>query len=483
MNRNRSRVRFYFCVLSTIVLVGCVTARPAKHPDDLQIGPIDFNPPQAERVVMDNGIVVYLLEDHDLPLFDAVAYFKAGSIYDPPGKLGLAGLTSTVMRTGGTDSMTGDELDEELEFMAGSVEVSAGREAAVATLSVLAKDMERGLEIFSDVLRNPAFAEDKLDLAKKRSIEGIRRRYDTPASTIGAEFPKLVYGEESVWARLPTEDTVSDIAREDLVRFHKRCFMPNNMILGISGDFDRSELMAQLGSLFGDWLTRDLELPAIEPIERSFVPSVNYIHKEINQSNIRLGHLGIRRHNPDEFAVKIMNYVLGWGGFTSRLWIEVRSDRGLAYSVWGGMRSGTDYGLFQAGCQTGAGTTCEATALIRDVIAGMTEAPPTDEELALAKDGELNSFVFNFASSAQIVRTRVDLEFHGYPSDYLDTYEEKIAAVTGKDVQRVAKKYLHPDKLVVLVVGDAAGFDKPLSTFGNVNTIEVRNAAERAVAQ
>jgi predicted Zn-dependent peptidase len=432
---------------------------------------------------MDNGIVVYLLEDHDLPLFDAVAYFKAGAIYDPADKLGLAGLTSAVMRTGGTDSMSGDELDEELEFMAGSVEVSAGREAAVAALSVLAKDMRRGLEIFSDVLRNPAFAEEKLDLAKKRSIEGIRRRYDTPRSTVAAEFPKLVYGEDSVWARLATEETVSDIAREDLVRFHQRCFMPNNMILGISGDFDRAELMEQLSSVFGDWSRRDLELPAIEPIEPSFVPSVNYIRKEINQSNIRLGHLGIRRHNPDQYAVAIMNYVLGWGGFTSRLWIEVRSDRGLAYSVWGGMRSGTDYGLFEAGCQTGAGTTCEATSIIRDVIAGMTEAPPTDEELKLAKDGELNSFVFNFASSAQIVRTRVDLEFYGYPPDYLDTYEEKIAAVTGEDVQRVAEKYLHPDKLVILVVGDSTGFDKPLSTFGDVTTINLPRAAEPAALQ
>ena len=178
-----------------------------------------------------------------------------------------------------------------------------------------------------------------------------------------------------------------------------------------------------------------------------------------------------------------MNYVLGWGGFTSRLWIEVRSDRGLAYSVWGSMRSGTDYGLFEAGCQTGAKTTYEATSVIRDVIAGMTEAPPTEEELALAKEGKLNSFVFNFTSSAQIIRNRVHLEFFGYPSDYLDTYEDKIAAVTGEDVHRVAKKHLHPDKFVILVVGDAAGFDKPLSTFGDVSTIEVPRTAEPAAVQ
>ncbi len=483
MNLKKSHIKLCLCLLSAIMTAQCATHQPARHPDDLQIRALTFNPPQAERVVMDNGIVVYLLEDHDLPLFDAVAYFKAGSIYDPADKLGLAGLTSSVMRTGGTESTTGDEVDEELEFMAGSVEVSAGREAAVATLSVLAKDIQRGMETFSDVLRKPVFAEDKLDLAKKRAIEGIRRRYDTPGSTIAAEFPKLVYGENSVWARLPTDEAVSGILREDLVEFHERYFVPNNMILGISGDFDRSELMLQLRAVFGDWPARDLELPVIEAIEPNFVPSVNHIRKEINQSNIRLGHLGIRRHNPDEYAVQIMNYVLGWGGFTSRLWIEVRSDRGLAYSVWGGMRSGTDYGLFEAGCQTGAGTTCEATALIRDVIAGMTEAPPSKEELELAKDGELNSFVFNFTSSAQIVRKRVELEFFGYPEDYLDTYEENIAAVTGEDVLRAAKKHLHPDKLVILVVGDDAGFDKPLSTFGDVTTIEIPRAREPVAFQ
>ena len=473
MNYERRYPKLALLLLFVVAVAGCVTAAVCRHPNELRFEPVSFSPPKADRTVLDNGIVVYFLEDHDLPVFDAVAYFRAGSIYEPSEKTGLAMLTGTVMRTGGTTSMTGDEIDEELEFMAGSVEVDVGRESAVVTLSALAKDLERGLEIFASVVRSPVFCEEKIDLAKKRAIEEIRRRYDSPGSTVAAEFPKLVYGKNSVWSRLPAVSTVNGVSRADLVAFHSAYFLPNNMILGVSGDYDKRALMAKLQGLFGDWQAEEISFAPIEPVEPDTAPSVNYIQEEINQSNILMGHLGIRRHNPDEFAVEIMNYILGWGGFTSRLWKEVRSDRGLAYDVYGGITSGMDYGLFEAGCQTDARTTCEAIRLIRDVVESMIEAPPSDDELALAKEGKLNRFVFNFTSSTEIVRKRVVLEFLGYPLDYLDTYEERIAAVKGDDVHRAAKRYLHPDKLVVLVVGDADQFDKPLSTFGPVNTIKL----------
>jgi zinc protease len=482
MIRNRSHMRAILCMLLTVLCVGCITDRVARHPDDLQIEPLSFSPPRAERMVLSNGMVAYLLEDHALPLFDVVAYCRAGSIYEPADKIGLAGLTGTVMRTGGTTSITGDEIDEALEFMAASVEVEVDREAAMVTLSALAKDMTRGLELFTDILRNPVFHDDKLDLAKKRAIEDIRRRYDTPGSIIEAEFPKLIYGEDSVWARLPTEKTIGEISREDLVRFHETYFVPNNMILGISGDFDTGDLTARLETLLGDWPPNVVSFPPIPPLEPVPAPSVNYIHKQMNQSNIRLGHLGVRRHDPHEFAIEIMNYVLGWGGFTSRLWKEVRSDRGLAYHVYGVMGSGMQRGIFEAGCQTSAQTTCEAIAVIRAVIAGMREAPPTADELALAKESKLNRFVFNFGSSAQIVRQRAALEFYGYPSDYLDTYEANIRAVTREDVHRVANEHLHPEKLVTLVVGDAGKFDQPLSAFGDVETLELPGPAGPAGA-
>ncbi len=477
MSLNRSRKMSHLLVLLTVLCSGCITDRLPRHPDELRIESLSFSPPPAERTVLSNGMVVYLLEDHDLPLFEMVVYCRAGSIYEPEDKVGLANLTGTVMRTGGTTSMSGDEIDEVLEFMAASVEVSVDREAAVATLRVLAKDTARGMELFADILRHPVFHDDKLDLAKKQAIEEIRRRYDTPGSIIEAEFPKLIYGEDSIWARLPSENTIGNISREDPVCFHKKYFVPNNMILAISGDFDTGDLTARLETLLGDWSSRDLSFPPIRPIEPVRAASVNYIHRQMNQSNIRLGHLGVRRHDPDQFAIEIMNYVLGWGGFTSRLWKEVRSDRGLAYHVYGVMGSGMQQGIFEAGCQTSAQTTYEAIALIRDVIAGMRETRPSDDEIVLAKEAKLNRFVFNFGSSAQIVRQRAALEFYGYPSDYLDTYEANIMAVTSEEVYRVANERLHPDTLVILVVGDSAKFDKPLSTLGDVNTLELPHGA------
>jgi len=472
------------CLLLVGLIIGCATARIHRHPHELRFTPLKFAPPKAERTVLNNGIVLYVLEDHDLPLFNAVASFRAGSIYEPADKVGLASLTGTVARTGGTTSMTGDEIDDELEFMAGSVEINVVREGAVGALNVLAKNMNRGLEIFADVLRNPVFSEDKIDLAKKAALEEIRRRYDTPDSIAAAEFPKLIYGENSVWARFSTETTINDISRDDLIQFHKKYYVPNNVILGISGDFNKEQLIAKVNALFGGWSPAEVSFPRVEDEKPMSVHSVNYIYKDVNQSSILMGHLGIRRHNPDEISVEIMNYILGWGGFTSKLWKEVRQDRGLAYDVFGGITAGLDYGVFEAGCQTSGRTTCEAITVIRDVITEMTESPPSDAELALAKEGRLNRFVFNFASTAQIVRQRVTLEFLGYPLDYLDTYEAKIAAVTRDDVHRVATTYLHPDRLVVLVVGNSAQFDKPLSTLGEVNAIEIpRNAASSALME
>jgi len=454
-----------------LLLVVCLCG--AKRPDDVPIPELTFSPPKTERLVLDNGMVVHLLEDHELPLFDVVAYFRTGSIYDPEDKIGLAGLTGVVMRTGGTETMTGDEIDEELEFMAGSVETSIGIEAAIASLSVLKDDIDRGIEIFADVVRNPAFRDEKVQLAKNQALEGIRRRYDTPGGTAAAEFPKLVYGARSPWARLSTVSTVENVVRADMVAFHKKYFHPNNMILGVAGDFDSKEIVSKIERVFAGWEQAEIAFPDVGLIEKRFAGSVHHIQREINQSNIRMGHFGLRRHSPERYAVNVLNYILGLGGFTSRLMREVRSNRGLAYSVGARLGAGTDCGLFYAVCQTKGGTTREAIDVMTDVIGSVTEEVVTDEELKTAKDTLLNSFVFNFQSSTQVASQRVRLEFFGYPDDYLETYQANTAAVTAEDVLNAARKYLHPDTMTILVVGNSNEFDKPLSELGPVKEIDI----------
>lgn len=250
--------------------------------------------------------------------------------------------------------------------------------------------------------------------------------------------------------------------------------------MGISGDFTKKDLLARLEKAFSGWPRVPVDQPPVPPVELTFKSSVNYIAKDINQTNIRIGHLGIKRFNPDRFPVNVMNFILGESGFTSRLMREVRSNRGLAYSVGGRLGWGTDYGLFFVACQTRVEKTAETISLIQDIIKSMQQAPVSDEELTLAKETLTNEFVFQFTATQQIVAQMAQLEYYGYkdPKGYLDTYRDNLTKVTKADVLRVAKAYLHHDSLVILAVGNADRFDKPLSTFGPVQEIPLEPASK-----
>jgi zinc protease len=454
------------------VLLSAPVARAQVHPSELPPpGPLKYAPPKVERVSLRNGMEVFLLEDHELPLCSVTAVIRTGSIYDPPEKAGLAGLVGTVMRTGGTKTRTGDELDEEVEFLAASVETGMSEESGTASLSVLSKDLDRGLEILADVLIRPAFPQDKLDLARAQVLEGIRRRYDNPAEIARWEFRKIVYGKESPWARRPTTETVSRITREDLVAFHRDFYRPNGTMLGISGDFRKSDLIPRLERAFSSWEPAAVRLPDVQRRNPGFAPGVYLIAKDVSQSTIRIGHSGIDRHSPDQYAVAVMNEIFGAGTFTSRLGTEVRSNQGLAYSVGGSLLDGVNGGMFLAVCQTKAETTARAVAVMEEVISKMRTDPVLEREMEDARNSLINSFVFRYASPAQIVNQKVSLRYDGYPDDYLETYIEHIRKVAPEDVLRVARQYIRPDGLAVLVLGKPEKFDRPMTDFGPVSSI------------
>jgi len=446
------------------------------HPGGLTFAPLDWKIPEAERYELSNGMVVYLQTDAELPLFNAYAILKVGSIYEPADKIGLAGITGEVMRSGGTSAfgraMTGDEIDEELEFRAGSVETWIGLESGGASVKVLQRDAYYGLRLLRDILAEPAFDAGKVELSKNRVIEGIRRQNDDPGEVAVREWKKVVYGKDSPWARTATVGTVSNIEREDLVQFHRKYITPNNMILAVYGDFDVSEMKRKLEEIFGDWEREEVRFPEIAPIKLEFEPGIYLVRKELNQSTILMGHYGIRRHDPDFFKVIVMNEILG-GGFTSRMTKEVRSNRGLGYYASSALSEGTDYGVFWAYCSTKTETTALAAKVMEEVIVGMVETPPEDEELSLAKEAIINSFVFCFDDRAEFVNGLAGLEYWGYPVDYYETYCSNIAAVTKEDVQEAAKDYLKPDGLKILVVGNPDGFDEGLAKFGEVEEINL----------
>lgn len=470
----------FLVLLWSLSLVSSLSAAPApdatERPDPraMTFPAPAFQPPKPERQVLSNGMILYLLEDRELPLIRMEVLVKTGGIYEPADKINLAELTGTLMRTGGTKRHSGEEVDEIIDQMAADLSVGIATDAGGAWLDVLKKDFDAGLSLFADILMNPVFEEEKLQIAKNNAIEMIRRRNDRPSSIAGREFNKQIYGADNPYGREPTEETVRSIVRDDLVAFHRKYFAPNNMMLGVTGDFDKKEIVAKIEKAFAGWKKKKIDIPKVPPVAERKEGGVYAIARPITQTQIRIGHLGIKQNNPDFFAVSILDDILGGGGLTSRLFSDVRTQRGLAYSVGTVFRPGNfERGVFIAYGETRVDTTHQAISTILDHIRKIRQEPVTDEELKRAKESFLNSFIFSFSSPAQIVSRKMSLEYYGLPSDFLERYRDNVAKVTQDDILRVAKKYLHPDRLVILAVGDDGKFDQPLSSLGKVTQIQL----------
>jgi len=471
--------RFALIFLAALMPVVALGAEAKKaDPRTMTFAPLVFEVPKTERVVLKNGMIVHMLPDRELPLVSLTAYVNVGSIYEPADKAGLAGLTGAVMRSGGTTELPPQSLDAELEFMASAVESSIGSDAGSVSFSCLKRNLPRTMDLFAQVMMAPAFSEDRVALAKKRTIEALRRQNDDSKEIADREFQKALYPNHPL-GRVPTIETVTAITRDDMVAFHKQYFHPNNVILAVSGDFDKKEIIALLEKTFAVWKREEIAFPAVPEPARDVKPAVLLARKEVPQSAIRMGHLGIDKNNPDLYAIRVMDYILG-GGFTSRLMTEVRSNQGLAYNVHASFDIGRRFiGTFEAETETKSETTSKAIGLMRDIIVGMTKEPVSDAELALAKDAIVNSFIFGFTRTDAVVAQRARLEYYGYPEGYLENYRANIAKVTKDDVLRVARKYLKPDQMVIVVAGDDKTFDKPLSTFGTVEEIKLDNGAAK----
>lgn len=468
------RIFVFFTFLFCLADSGC-SQKQLVHYKDLKYPKLgDIAIPEVERVTLANGMRLFLVEDHELPLISVSARIRTGSIYEPADKIGLAAITGAVMRTGGTTSRTGDELDEQLERIAASVETGIGLNSGSASMSVLKEDVDTGLAILGDVLMNPAFREDKIMLAKIQHRSSIARRNDNVRAIAGREYVKLIYGPDSVYARHTEYATISNISRDDLVAFHKKFYRPNNVMLAVTGDFDTSQMIKKIEKTFEEWEKADVQLPRVPKVQYEFRPTANVIRKaDINQSNIFLGHIGGLMSDPDYFALVVMNRILG-SGFTGRLFKNIRSRMGLAYSVFGRYSANYDYpGVFYVGCQTKSEATVRAIRAMIEEVRKMTESEVTDEELALAKESYLNSFVFNFDTKGEIVARLMTYEYYGYPEDFLMKTKENIEKVTKADVLRVARKHLRSDKVQILAVGRPQDFDEPLSVFGPVREIDI----------
>jgi len=450
---------------------------PVSSYKDLQYPPLHkIQVPEPVRFEMPNGIVVYLVEDHELPAINVAATIRTGARWEPTSKAGVASITGIVMRSGGTASRKGDQLDEELDRLGAFVETDIEEDSGQASVSVLREDIDTGLTILADVLQHPAFPQDKIDLAKIAARDQIARRNDQPMEIAFREFSRTIYGKDSAYAHLAEYDTINAITREDLVAFHKEFYQPENVILGAWGDFKPAEMRAKIEKAFGGWERGGHpkpQTPAVDPGARNRA-GIYFINKDdVNQTTVLMGKLGGRRDDPDYFALTVMSDILG-GGMASRLFAHVRSEQGLAYMVGSQWAAGWDHpGVFSARGGTKSGTTVRIIQAMKHEIDVLAQGEITDDELQRAKDGILKGAAFDYDSTSKIVERLMNYEYFGYPRDYLQRYQDGIRKVSKEDVERVAKQQLHSDEFAILVLGKEKDFDQPLATLGKVTAIDV----------
>ncbi len=483
----RRSVIAVFVLMLGIAGVAPFAKSQASDWKEIKIPPLPaFHPQQPRRIPLPNGMVIFLQEDHELPLVRGTARIRGGSRDEPAAKIGLVDIYGQVWRTGGTKDQTGDQLDDYLEARAAKVETGGGLDSTTISFNCLKDNLDEVFKVFVALLREPEFRADKIPLAKDQLNTEISRRNDTPMGIAAREAQMLGYGADSPYARVPEYATVAAVTRDDLLNWHHAYVHPNNIILGVTGDFDSQAMEKRLRDAFESWP----EGPSPKPLEVSFKdpkPGIYFVEKgDVNQSNIRMVELGTRRDNADYYAIEVLNEIFG-GSFASRLMQDIRTAKGLAYAVGGGVGTQFDHpGLFMVSMGTKSGTTAAAIDALYQEIDRLKTHPPTADELKKAKDSILNSFVFRFDSKAKVLSERMAYEFYGYPADFLERYRDGINKVTQADVERVAEKYVHKDELAVLVVGKAADFDRPLSSFGTVTALDITipelKGAEQEVA-
>jgi zinc protease len=463
-----------FAFVTGLVFQAAPAAAQATDWQKINIPPLPaFHPQEPKRIVLPNGMIIFLQEDHELPLIDGVARIRGGSRSEPVAKTGMIDIYGEVWRTGGTKAQTGDQLDDYLEVRAAKVETNSTADSTTISFSCLKADFDDVFKAFDDLLRGPEFRGDKLDLAQKEYFDAISRRNDDVDGIVGRESAKLAYGAQSPYARVAEYKTVAAVTRQDLLDWHHAHVNPNNIILGIVGDFDVAALEAKLRQAYGAWPKG----PALKEEKIDFTPAkpgYYLVQKDdVNQSSIDMVGLGIRRDNPDYYAVRVFNEAFG-GGFSSRLFRTIRTQKGLAYAVGGGIGTAFDHpGMVRLAMGTKSATTLESIQALDEQIDDVAKHPISAAEIKLAKDSILNGFIFNLDSPDKILRERMAYEFYGYPQDYLDKFRAGVEKVTEADVARAASKYLHKENLAILVVGNPPEFDKPLSSLGAVTNIDI----------
>ena len=417
-------------------------------------------PPEAwaaaigQREVLPSGMVLLVSEKHAVPIVTATMMIQAGALLDPPDKPGVASLTADLL-TQGTTTRTASQISEAIEFVGGSLSVEAGQNVTTVSLSVLSQDLDIGLDLLADILLHPTFAPAEVRRKVQEVLAGIKRKHEDPGAVSAEAFAELVFGKHPYGRPVEgTEASVPTITREDVVRFHDLYYRPNRTILAVVGDVSLLDLRQRLEARLGAWQAGGSAVqppPAPSPLPG---PVVRAIQRDVTQANIALGHLGVRRDNPDYYAILVMNYLLGGGGFNSRLVAKIRDEKGWAYDVGSAFIPDKYAGTFTVTLQTRNESAQEAIEAVLAEMRRIREQTVTDAELDDAKAYLTGSFPLRLDTSGKIARLLASIEHFALGLDYTDRYPGLINAVTAADVQRVAQRYLDPERYALAVVAD-----------------------------
>jgi len=456
---------FTICLILVLSIIGATSLNAQK-----------IKIPPYKKEVLDNGLTVLLMEYHKLPLIELRMTTKGGTSYDPEGYDGLASLTAGLLRKG-TTTRTATQISEEIDFIGGTLSASAGPDYFAVASEMLKKDFDKGFALFSDIILHPAFAQEEIERERSQMLAAIERYKENPGMVTSIYFNKVVYGSHPYGRQsFGTVASLKKITRDDIEKFYKETFLANTSILAVVGDFDAKEMLAKVKSIFSGWVKKTPKAVKIEKPVAFKGRKVFILNKsDATQTQVRIGNIGVERKNPDYFAITVANTILG-GGFTSRLTEEIRVRRSLTYGVSSSFSSNLEGGTYLISTFTKNPTTREIIDVALNEIKKFRDGGATQQELLKAQNYIAGGFSRSLQAPEALAAQISDVEFYQFPGDYLETYIQKVKAVTLDDVKRVANKYFPYDDIIAVVLTPAKETRASLESLGKVEEQEFQNA-------
>lgn len=461
----------FFLLVVFYMLSGCASIQRDFDPRTAKFPMQTFIPPEPGAAELKNGAKVFYVEDHEAPLVRLYIAFRGGSLYDPPEKAGLSEVAELAWRTGGVEGISPEQFDEAVENRGMQLSLSLGRDIGWGSVSMLSEDMDSGFELLAKLLFRPSFVEDKVSWAAKRIAERIRREVDDPETLAYREFRRAAYGGHPRGV-IASVESVQTVERGDIIKFHEKLLNESSWIIGAVGDFDSKNLLQLLDEYFGDLPgggTGFAQLPPpLDPKSATIL-----IPKELPQSTIVWGRLGPSLESSERYGLELADYILGSGGFQSRLVSEIRSNRGLAYSVGSFYQALPNFGVVGAYSLSKTESTAEVLTLLRQSLDKAASEGLGGDEIAKAKEAIITRQVFRYEDPANMVKDRMSLLLNGLPADLWKNYTDKLLAVRNEDSIEACRAYFEGMKGIVVIVGNLAEEDLADAVVGPVEVLNI----------